>query len=88
MTACCPIGGLGYRCQCADPSTPAEVPFCDCSKGQRVSVRLTILPRPVPLFGEAVELSACPSCYSEKRQRGFVLSQRTIGTAVQGSDSE
>jgi hypothetical protein len=78
VTACCAISGLGYACQCANSSTPAEVPFCDCSKGQRVTVRLTVLPRPVPLFGGPITVSACPACYAEKSKRGQVLSQHTI----------
>jgi hypothetical protein len=78
VTACCAISGLGYACQCANSSTPAEVPFCDCSKGQRVTVRLTVLPRPVPLFGGPITVSACPACYAEKSKRGQVLSQHPI----------
>jgi hypothetical protein len=79
MTACCPIGGLGYRCQCADPSTPAEVPFCDCSKGQRVTVTLRMRFR----TGATGDLNACPACYAEKSKRGQVLSQTTIAVESQ-----
>lgn len=79
MAACCPVRALGYHCDCASPSNAAPgATWCDCNKGQRITVRLTLLPRTRSAFSGPIEVPACPSCYREKIGQGTVLSQQTV----------
>lgn len=84
----CPVDTHGTRCKCSgvksepapapEPAKSAEVVLCDCKPGQKATVRLKLLPRPLPLFGESVKVLACPACYAEKCKRGQLLHQEPI----------
>lgn len=81
----CTVVTHGARCQCsADPAsapatpTPAAATVVRCECGKRASVSVTLLPRPLPMFGGPVTVEVCPSCYGETVRRGQVLSQQSI----------
>lgn len=56
---------------------PSPVTRCaSCTRPAIVTV--TVLPRPLPLFGSAVRLPVCQEHYPETKARGQVLKQRAI----------
>jgi hypothetical protein len=64
--------------ECEHPATDEPAPVVRCACEKRATVTVTYLPRPLPLFGSAVTVSVCESCYPETVKRGQLLGQQAI----------
>ena len=69
----------GYHCHTGRDTTGALIPTPRCASCEkRAVVTVRLLPRPLPLFGEAVSVHSCPSCLDSVKARGAVLSMISL----------